>query len=505
MITRLFRKCERLPPLRGQPRHGVAVVLVLGLISIALALAYSLLRAESTVVQIQANSGLRSSAQLAAEAGIAAGLQRMSLSSWTGVNTTFSGALSAQDSFSVTFTSGDASLATSDPNQPYRVTLLSTGLSINAQQTTQQATYRVRAVVQLSPRQLGPQPASWSAMQNYTVYQTGNGQNSLDVPAQLAGPVFMPGNLSLGNGYSWSTAAMQRYMSDANLLRLAGQPDWRPISGPVSLPGSGSSAAVQLLTNQLGVTVSTIPSSTSVSLPLPNNLTTYQIYPGGPAYKVGKIVASPQNLTLAPDPINNPLGIFFNSGNINVGNNVNITGTLISGGTVNLNGTNVTFQPLSLPPLSGSTTAIRLPVVVARQNVAGGSTLGVTIQGIVLAGGSFSIATGSQQCSLAISGHLFAGSVSIAPRTEWGWSSFIWNFWYNTFISQLGNSWQTRINYFPTWLSGIGLAPNPILTVTSDPTVLVNQWQDLTAGPVYIVNPADTGLRWILWSWAENV
>ncbi len=242
-----------------------------------------------------------------------------------------------------------------------------------------------------------------------------------------------------------------------------------------------------------------------MSLPLPSNLATYQIYPGGLVYKVGVVSTTPQNVTLAPDPINNPLGIFFNAGNITVGNNVSITGTLICGGSVNLNGTSISFQPYSLPPLSGSTTPIRLPVVVAAQNVAGGSTLGVTIQGIVLAGSSFSIATGSQQCSLAVTGHVFAGSVSIAPRTEWALNSFIWNFCYNAFISQLSNPPQTRINYFPTWLSGIGLTPNPILTVTSDPTVLVDQWQDLTAGPVFIVNPADTGLRWVLWSWAENV
>jgi hypothetical protein len=479
-------------------------VLVLGLISIALALAYSLLRATSTVVQIQANTNLRSQARLAAETGIAVGLQCMNQSTWKGVNTALSGTLSTQDSYSVSYTPGDASLATTDPNQPYRVTLLSTGYSTNSLQTTQQATYRVRVVVQLSPRQLAAQPTPWPSMQNYTVYQTGNSQNSLDVPCQLAGPSYLPGGLSLGAGYRWKTSAMQRFMSDLNALRLAGQPDWRPMTGPVLLSSSGSSTAAQLLSNQLGVTVTTISNSSTLSVPLPNNLSTYQIYPGGPTYNVGAVSSAPQNVTLAPDPINNPLGIFFNSNDINVGNNVSVTGTLISSGNVNLNGTNIKFQPFSLVPLSGSTTPVRLPVVVARQNVTCGSTLGVTVTGVVLAGSQFSIATGSQACSLAITGHVFAGSVSIARRTEWNLDSFIWRLWYNTFISQLGQTTQLPILYFPLWLSGTGLNPNPILTINSDPTVLVNQWQDLTAGPIFVVNPSDTGLRWVLWTWVDN-
>ena len=50
-----------------------------------------------------------------------------------------------------------------------------------------------------------------------------------------------------------------------------------------------------------------------------------------------------------------------------------------------------------------------------------------------------------------------------------------------------------------------GLSYKPLLTLVPSSTVVANQWQDLTAGPVYVVNPADGGLRWTLLSWTDNV
>ena len=191
-----------------QRRRGVAIVLVLGLVSIALAMAYALLRSQSLNVLMQGNSSLRNEAREAALSGLAAGLQRMSLTGWSGVNSTTTGTLSTTDSYSVTYTAGDPNLAAQDPNQPYRVTVISTGYATSSLlQSSQTASYRVRAVVALSPRQLGAQPTNWSTMVQYSLYQINHGAIKLDPPCQLTGPVFLQGALSLGTDYSWSSSA----------------------------------------------------------------------------------------------------------------------------------------------------------------------------------------------------------------------------------------------------------------------------------------------------------
>ena len=402
-------------------RRGVAVVLVLGLISIALALAYALLRSQSTVVLIQANTNLRSQARQAAVTGLMVGLQKMSATGWAGVNTTLSGTLSNQDSYSVSFTAGDSTISASDPSQPYRVTLLSTGYSTDALQTSQQATYRVRAVVQLSPRQLGPQPNNWAAMQNYTFYETGTAAVSIDPPCQIAGPVYLQGSLALGADYSWVKPAggkiEPRYLGDLNAMRSGGYADYRPLTGNVSLPTASTSAnTLSLLTTSLGLTTTNVSAGSAINLLLPSQLTTYQIYPGGPSYNVGTAATNLTNATLAPNPQTNPLGIFFNSSSITVGSNVSITGTLVSGGSVTVTGTNVQLTPTSLPALSGSTTPIQLPAVVAVGQVSCNAGTGATINGVVLAGQSFAVAAGTQSSQLALNGSVIAGGLTIGAR-----------------------------------------------------------------------------------------
>jgi len=321
----------------------------------------------------------------------------------------------------------------------------------------------------------------------------------------LAGSVYLQGALSLGIGYKWKAAVQQRYMADTNGMRLAGHADYRPLTGPVSLPTVSSAAAVSLLTGQLGVAVNNVSSTSTLSLPLPTSLNNYQLYPGGPIYKVAAISNNPQNVTLGPDPQKNPLGLYFNAADIQIGSNVSITGTLIGGGNVTLAGTNVIIQPVNLPALAGTSAPVRLPVLAAAKNLTCGYPLGVKATGTVIAGGQFLVSSNSQQAALTVTGHLFAGSVSIQVRSEWKLGKSTWTLYYNTFVAQLTKPLSARIPFFPLWLSGVGLNPIPALTVSADPTVLVGQWQDLTAGPVYVVHPADGGLRWSLLSWTDDV
>lgn len=482
----------------------MAVVFVLGLIAISLALAYSLLRSQSSVVLIQGNTNLRSQARQAALTGLMVGLQKMSGTPWTGVGTTLVGTLSAQDSYSVTYTAGDATAAASDPNQPYRVTLLSTGYSTDALQTSQQASYRVRAVVQLSPRQLGPQPNNWAAMQSYTFYETSTAAVSLDPPCQIAGPVYVQGSVALGADYSWLNGhggkIEPQYLSDLNAMRLAGLTDCRPLTGNISLPTSLTSAnTLSLLTTNLGLTTTNVATTSSINLLLSSSLKTYQLYPGGPVYNVGAAPTSLANATLAADSISNPLGLFYNSNSLTVGNNVAITGTLLSGGSVTITGSNVRLNAANLLPLAGTAAPVQLPALAAAGQVSCSAGASATINGNVLAATGLTVATGSQTSQLTVTGQVIAGGLTIGPRSEWiainSWSSL-----YSGFKNQI------LISYFPQYVYLLtGAAYNPLLTVKPSSTVVASQWQDLTAGPVYVVRPADGGLRWALLSWTDNV
>jgi hypothetical protein len=232
-------------------------------------------------------------------------------------------------------------------------------------------------------------------------------------------------------------------------------------------------------------------------------LTTYQIYPGGPVYNVGQVSSTISGANFAPDPVTNPLGIFFSGSDVTIGNNVTISGTLISGGAVNIGGAGINFVPFNLPALAGSSAPVRLPAIVANGNFHCASGVGASIAGIIIAGGAATIDSGSQSNGVALSGHLIAGGdIAIHGRSEWQLSASMWNTLYTAFQAQL--LLPTRVLYFPTYLSAFGLNSNPLLTVKPDPTLLLNQWQDLS-GPIYVPAGGDGGLRWELLSWTDNI
>jgi hypothetical protein len=489
---------------RARDRRGVAVLVVMAVIAIALATAYSLLRSQATVIQIQANTNQRTQARQAAVTGLLVAMQKMSVTGWSGVNTTLTGALSNQDSYTVSFTAGDPTLATNDPNQPYRVTLVSTGYSANVLQSGQQASYRTRAVMRLVAKQLGQQPTNWPTMLQNVVYQNGSGKLVLNPPCQMQGPLLVQGGVQLGQDYLWSASAEQRYLGDLNVMRQAQLPDNRPLVGNISLPTSATdSTTLALLTTQLGLTTTDIQPASSVAIPLPNLLTTYQVYPGGPVYNVGQVPSTISRATFAPDPVTNPLGIFFSGSDVTIGNNVTITGTLISGGAVNITGAGVSFVPFNLPSLAGSAVPVRLPAIVANGYFHCASGVSASITGVVIAGGAATIDPGPQSNGLALTGHLIAGGdITIHGRSEWQLSASMWNTLYTAFQAQL--TLPTRVFYFPTYLSAFGLNSNPLLTIKPDPTLLLNQWQDLS-GPIYVPASGDGGLRWELLSWTDNI
>ncbi len=429
---------------RLRRRRAMATLVVLLLISITLAISYSLLRSQSTADAVQRNCNLGQEARLAAMAGINAGLKRMHVwdkndasRCWTGVGTTLTQPVSSTARFEVRFATGDPSLTTDDPwltssrptlrsdrddteEFPYRVTLFATGIAVDPGDRSREVKHQVRAVVRLVPRALeSNKPAGFDRITNgvggdrYTLCQSSPGDFRINVPFRVQGRVRAQGSMKLALTvsddscwYAWSNEARVRYLKELNLMRLAGYEDCRPFAGPIDLPyASQDSGFLSLLTTMGISTVDTAASSLSGWI-ISSTRSTYQLYPGGKAYPVTTVSGQESNTTWKPDPVSNPAGILYCNGQLWLGDNVRIQGTVLTRandvGDVMIAGKNVHLEPAELPSLYGSTAAVQLPVIVAGDDVHILEGSQASIAGLVISADDFKITEDSQYASLAV-------------------------------------------------------------------------------------------------------
>lgn len=482
-------------------RRGMALLMVLLLLSLTLALSYAAMRSQSTAGMIQRNSDRRAAARQAAINGLTAALKKMQRSDWAGVDTSLSGALSTTDSFLVTYTTGDTSLSATDSDQPYRVTLLSTGYSADPEQLQSIAIYRVRAVVRLIPRKLAQQTSDWAKMQGYTLYQTDTQDTDLDVPCQFIGRARLQAKLRVASHWPNNDAARSQYVSDLNAMRLAGWPDYRWFNGPVYLPFSGQdSKYFACLTPGLGITVLDTPAQKAAADWLkPTSLINYQIYPGGKIYTVQAAPATLASTSLQPDPQINPLGLFLASGDVTLGSNVSINGSLFCGNNFQMAGTNIALQSVALPPLAGTSGPVRL-AAVSCQNFTVNAAAGGQVTGPVVVFDTFQIKQGSVSMAFALAGQLVTRKINIQPRVEW--TKINWGECYKAFqLAQVLWPWLQ----FPDWMrQNYGCDPASKLNFGPEIPTASYHWAN-SYSPIFVPDPTDGGLRWDLLAWNENV
>ncbi len=271
-------------------------------------------------------------------------------------------------------------------------------------------------VVQLAPRKLAAQPADWSGMRNYTVYQTRRDDVDIDIPCRFTGAVRLQKRLRVPYHYPNESNARARYCNDLNLMRQAGLPDYRPFNGPIHFPYTDQDGTYfTLLTARLGVpTVNIAAEEVGSSWTFPTFAATYRIYPGGPEYTMQTAPSSLDSLSLAPDPATNPLGIYYRSGNIVLNGNASVQGSLACTGEVTLAGSSVSLDAVSLPPLAGTTTPIRLAALCA-QNVTVQSS-GGQINGLAVVFDKFQVSSGSENNAFTMAGKLVARKLELQER-----------------------------------------------------------------------------------------
>jgi hypothetical protein len=496
-----------------RPRRGVAVLLALLLITLTLALSYAAIRTQNLTFMVQRNSDRRAVAQQTAVTGMTMALKKMQNSSWAGFGSTLNGTLSTTESFSATYTFGDASLTSTSPDcndYPFRGVIAVTGKSVDPVNPQSVTTYQISAVVRLVPRQMTAEPSDWSAMQQYMVYQSYSQPFEIDIPCQFTGNVRIQGALKIAPHYPDSPGSDSwiRYLSDLYGMRSGGYSDYRPFTGPVSyVTGKIDGTNLGALITYLHSSNSTLAlDEANADWVQPSNFSTYQIYPGGPTYTIPTVSSNLQSTTLSPDSAldaqghsTNPLGIFYYNGSLTIKNDVTIKGSLFCKNNLTLDGNNIHFEPVELPGLFGAGATVRLPAIICSNLTVNSTVSSASIKGLVAVFNTLTIAKASQAQSIAFTGRLISKVFYIKERTPWDTTNWTWYYYLYWTYSR----WT--IPYFPVYMSGnpIGLNYQPQLTINPDTTSITYHWPTANTS-VFLINPSDGALRWEVIKWIEN-
>ena len=498
--THANRRCRR--------RRGVAIILVLGLMAITVALTYAMLRSQTMSTLVQSNLNRDSDAQQAAQAGLSIALRKLHDDTWpgflTGDTATITGTLSDTQSFTATYAVGDPRLTPASPDYsrlPWRVTLSVTGSATTAGEA-QPSSHTVRTIVELLPRQLPAEPANWALAQNYTVYQWADGaanQFRVELPSLIDGPVRIRSKLDLCGTNDGANSGLTRYLRD---LKDMGLPDYRPFDSNVDLVSwYTDSETRKLLTDRLGLTINSTSSPAGNSLSdfgFSSSASTYRLFPKGKLYLAGSVSGQLNNVTLAADPLTNPLGLFVASGSVTVGSNVSLTGTLFSRGDILFAGPNSTLQPVSLPAVDGSAAAVQLPVLATEGHVTVQSGTSATVAGLMFVGGRFSVPSSMQSAlTFRLAGRLITKELFLDTRQEWSQTDTWWQ-------DQLDAFRTSGAAFFPIWLeTSAGLNRQPRITLLPPTGTPSYHWKN-GADPVYVPSSADGGLRWNVLDWRDT-
>jgi hypothetical protein len=498
---------------RQRPR-GIAVVMVLGLLTITLAISYATLRGQGTTGELARNNGRAKDARVAAQSGLAAALRKMSENSWGGISSTLQSNVSNQSWYRVAFTTGDAKLTSSDPlysEYPYRVTIESTGYSSDPLNAAIQSHHKSRCVVQLVRKKITTEPSGWTTLTSFNVYQYSSQDAQVQFPVRINGPVCLLGKLNFCTEYPGNTLARDSYLSGLNSRRLAGLSDYRPFPTAISIKGvvgTQDTATMTTMTTNLGM-VLTEPLVTYAPPSHPGSIYTYKLYPGGKSYDVKRLqdFGNPiSNVTVAPNPATNPLGIYRTDGSLSIGSNVQLTGTIITedsgGADILVTGTNVAFKPFNMPAIYGSSETYQLPTMITRAAVRMNSGSDAKIDGTAVVGKEFEIKQGTTATKFALTGSLITDTLQLRGRTTWIMSPATWNSDRNLFLLQL-----VGVNpklYFPDFEESLrGLAVKPTLTFSSDSSGVKPHWH-IWSEPIYQADPADPGLKWEIVRWEDG-
>jgi len=312
---------------------------------------------------------------------------------------------------------------------------------------------------------------------------------------------------AIGNNPPASPRA--KLLRDLNAMRVAGQGDFRPFSGPINAPLALTSKRNRnLLMEETDLPLHNVAQGSGTApVAHPGDIESYQLYPGGKTYFPRALSRSIANATYEPDPKTNPLGIFKYRTEVRLRDKVTIRGTLLtydSGvrGDVEIRGQGVKIEPVDLPRLYGDTTTYQLPSIIARDDLRVFDESSSSISGLALCWDDFEIEQCDQNVRLDFQGKLIAGEVELRARNEWDRSSTWWKERLREFLLQTRG--PAAIPFFPKWLrENRDLDYKPAFVLKADPAGVSYHWHDWSR-PLFVPDPDDGGLRWDLVRWRDN-
>ena len=413
--TRRMRRGQ----LRGtcRRRAGLSLVMVMLAISTSLVVTMSFLQTQTVTLQLTRNAADAGLLVSAAQTGAAAGLQRLQSADWAGVDELLSGTVHTdgrgQVAYRVEFLPVEPSdeNGTAGPMQGLQLRILSTGRRTLADGTFAGTAKAVEVVVELEPRVAGrmlvagdeaevtdvpANPGDYDAISQYGLFAGWGGTSlSLDPETRIEGPVRLRDGLRLFHDPRWRSSVRREYLQSVGerLGGAAGLVSPHPLTGPITFEQSPSSSTVTDLSD---LQCSWSVDGTTLTLPAPDsgNWRTYRLYEGGFEYTATLVGSSLSQTTLRPTA-ENPLGIFYRDGSLQIRDDVQIEGTLYVTGTLDLQGDRIVFSRHRWRDSTGqlltddSRLWPELPVIVARQLTTEGDAQ-VLVDGVVITEDGFS-------------------------------------------------------------------------------------------------------------------
>ena len=484
-------------------RRGAVLLIVLAFLATTLAVSYAFIRTESTEAAIGSSASRRQRARSAAWSGAMFALRDLHSAQWAGVDTTIHRDLSGDTSFAITYRAGDASALQSgdDDEYPFRVTVEVQGTVAPETPGEAATVHRMQLVVQLVRRALSPEPIPFDRFNHRSVLQWDAGRDvEVEWPVQIKGRTEFQGALEFFVEYPAETMPLGQYLYDLNRMRQAGRGDYRPFQSVcrVGPQAQGTRGAV-LLAAALGVTLVPIGTAETPSLAIGSVPSTYQLYPGGPQYAIPLLPSTVEDLSLEPDPVENPLGIFRYTRSVRVRNGVSAKGTWLGDGpTLKFRGTDINLEHFVLPSLVDDDTPYALPTLSSRGTIKFRSRGSITVSGFIHSESRIQVESTSSSKRLDITGRLATARFEVERRNDWPRSQS----WWDDALADWQGSGEA---YFPEYLADHEeLAYVAPITIKPPTDGVRYHWQDWNL-PVYAPHPDDPGLRWTLIRWTTEI
>ncbi|MBW3540249.1 MAG: hypothetical protein KY476_08260 [Planctomycetes bacterium] len=387
-------------------RRGLSLMVVMVTISASLVVTMSFVQTQTTLMQLDANADRRGRALEAARAGAAAALRHITSTDWpgsaAGLERTVTTDRDGRTSYTVTFSPVEPSQGESPAAAALSLAIRSTGRWEAELSDGTQIEREVELLVRLAPRitregtngseptDEAANPGDYDEIQQYAMFaERGRTSLVLDPCDRIDGPVWLRERLQLYRDPAWRDSVRDTLLDSigSRYVSGGGAVHPHPLAGPITF-GSWPNSDTRADLSRLKVPWTRTTRVPALPQPSFSTWQTYRLYEGGYEYRAQQVSRVLKRVTLRAT-VDNPLGIFYRSGDIRVDDDVVIEGTLVSSGEIELDGEDVHLAACDWRDSTGESIFAgaeswpRLPAIVADE-VTADRSLRATVEGAIV-------------------------------------------------------------------------------------------------------------------------